>query len=40
MALSYEDEQFAYYLAYDAAKIFGNHEQAIDGLVMQEIHGK
>ena len=28
MALSYEDEQFAYHLAYKAAKIFGNHEQA------------
>ena len=28
MALSYEDEQYAYRLTYNAVKIFGNHEQA------------
>ena len=28
MALSYEDEQFAYHLTYDAVRVFGNHEQA------------
>ena len=28
MALSYEDEQFAYHLTYDAVRAFGNHEQA------------
>ena len=28
MALSHEDEQFAYQLTYQAARVFGNHEQA------------
>ena len=28
MTLSYEDEQFAYHLTYDAVRAFGNHEQA------------
>ncbi len=28
MSISYDDEQDAYYLTYNAARLFGNHDQA------------
>ena len=28
MSISYENEQYAYHLTYNSAKIFGNHDQA------------